>query len=116
MTSTHRIAAGQPIVTPAERTRKVRPVVKQRMRLAVYERDGYKCVTCGWAPPVPADYDGSMCLSGVDGTIRKDTGTPKYRQLELDHVVPFRHGGEFVLDNLQAMCHVCNARKGSKVQ
>lgn len=102
------------VTSPPKWKRKVSKVTKQAMRFAVYERDHYRCVGCGWMPHVPDGYDGRNCLTGPDGTMRKD-GYPKWRYLELDHVVPFSKGGLFTLDNLQAMCHVCNIRKGNKL-
>lgn len=36
-------------------------------------------------------------------------------ELELDHIYPFKLGGRFEIDNLQALCNSCNARKGATV-
>ena len=33
---------------------------------------------------------------------------------ELDHVVPVRHGGAHVLDNVRPSCAACNRRKGNQ--
>lgn len=33
------------------------------------------------------------------------------RSLEVDHIVPHRHGGENDINNLQALCYSCNAMK-----
>lgn len=33
------------------------------------------------------------------------------RALEVDHIVPRKHGGEDVLENLQALCYRCNSTK-----
>ena len=88
-------------------------------RLAVYERDGYACRHCGWQPLIPDRYrgDGALC----DPAPKPDTPRPpsrrlaKMRVLELDHVVPYSRGGQFVLGNLQALCSTCNGRKGASV-
>ncbi len=36
------------------------------------------------------------------------------KALEVDHIVPRKHGGEDVLENLQALCWQCNANKGDR--
>ena len=36
------------------------------------------------------------------------------RALEVDHIVPRRHGGTDDLSNLQALCYKCNANKGAR--
>lgn len=64
----------------------VRPSIPLELRQAVYERDGYRCVTCG------AD-----------------------RPLSLDHIHPWSLGGEDTLENLQTMCIPCNCRKGARI-
>jgi DNA-directed RNA polymerase subunit RPC12/RpoP len=56
------------------------------LRLEIYARDGYQCVTCG---------------SIVD--------------LSLDHIHPWSLGGSDERENLQTMCRPCNSRKGAKV-
>jgi hypothetical protein len=71
------------------------------LRLAVFERDGYVCVRCGWRPgdPVPLT----------------KTGRPVYRGLEIDHIHPRHLGGTDEMANLQVLCTSCNASKGAKV-
>src|SRR3954465_4285373 len=49
---------------------------------------GFRCELCG----VPADE----------------------RALEVDHIVPRRHGGSDDRSNLQALCSKCNANKGAR--
>ena len=51
----------------------------------VFERDAYRCMSCG---------------GHID--------------LCCDHVVPESKGGEAVFDNLQTLCRPCNSRKGIK--
>lgn len=63
--------------------------IPARMRVAVLERDGSRCRLCG---------------IGV-GDINLD-GRPT--RLQADHIVPRDHGGETTMENLRALCHVCN--------
>jgi hypothetical protein len=116
MAVTDSIAGPPQVVTagPPKWKRKVSKVKMTSTRLAVYERDGYQCVTCDWAPEIPSEYDGSMCLGGPDGTTRAD-GSTRTRLLELDHRIPFSKGGLFTIDNLQSMCNICNIRKGARM-
>lgn len=60
----------------------------QRLRLAVFERDGWRCVYCG----APIDI-----ASG-----------------HADHVMPRSRGGSDEIDNLAAACGPCNLDKGAK--
>jgi HNH endonuclease len=60
--------------------------IRSEVRLAVYERDGWRCVNCG---------------SGDD--------------LTLDHITPWILGGSDGAENLQTMCRPCNCRKGARV-
>jgi 5-methylcytosine-specific restriction endonuclease McrA len=74
----------------------------RRLRVAVYEADGYRCVICGTpAVDVPPDYDGRRALRDASG-----------RPLVLDHIVPVIDGGRLTLDNLQTLCTACNSVKG----
>lgn len=94
-----------------------------KTRLAVYERDGFACRTCGWEPdpPLPG-YGGERALTGYGPAYLAERGLfdkpDIYRRrvyaLELDHVVPFSQGGRNAVDNYQALCSGCNARKGAK--
>jgi 5-methylcytosine-specific restriction endonuclease McrA len=60
-----------------------------RLRLAVLERDGWICTSCGKE------------LSGSDATA--------------DHVVPKGAGGRDEPSNLVAMCRLCNGRKQDRL-
>lgn len=60
--------------------------IPDALRFAVYERDGFQCLTCG-----------------------------SQESLTLDHVHPFSLGGTDTLDNLQTLCRPCNSRKGARV-
>ena len=58
--------------------------VSNRMRFAIYQRDGYRCRRCG-----------------------------SKKNLEIDHIVPIAKGGKSTMDNLQTLCHRCNVKKGT---
>lgn len=59
--------------------------IPAELRRLVYERDAYRCVTCG---------------THID--------------LTLDHRIPESKGGPTTFENLQTMCRPCNCRKGVK--
>jgi ssDNA-binding Zn-finger/Zn-ribbon topoisomerase 1 len=63
-----------------------RAKVSNKMRFAVYSRDGNRCRNCG------SPYD-----------------------LEVDHIYPIAKGGKSTFDNLQTLCHRCNAEKSDSV-
>jgi hypothetical protein len=77
----------QELLTTEELQRPARPLkekIPRALAKQVFERDGYRCVTCsGW----------------ID--------------LTCDHVVPESKGGPTTLENLQTMCRPCNTRKGT---
>ena len=58
------------------------------MRWKVLQRDRFTCRACGASPALTA---------GVE--------------LHVDHVLPWSRGGRTVLENLQALCSVCNLGK-----
>lgn len=59
----------------------------ERLRVSVFERDGYACRYCG-------------------------SKTPPFH---LDHVYPVSKGGETTEDNLVTACAICNQKKHDKV-
>lgn len=61
--------------------------VSNKMRFAIYDRDGHRCRMCG-------------C---------------RFDDLEIDHIIPIAKGGKSTMDNLQTLCHNCNKRKGSDI-
>src|SRR6516165_1401563 len=58
------------------------------LRYEVLKRAGFRCELCG----ISADE----------------------RAIEVDHIIPRKHGGEDDLTNLQALCFKCNANKGAR--
>ena len=77
------------LVTPYDGCRVVperRVPIPAGVRLAIYERDGWMCVTC---------------KSGDN--------------LSLDHIIPWSLGGSDEFGNLQTMCRPCNSSKGARV-
>ena len=62
--------------------------VSNKMRFAIYKRDGYRCKKCG-------------C---------------KTNDLEVDHIFPISKGGKSTFDNLQTLCHRCNTKKSNTVE
>jgi diadenosine tetraphosphate (Ap4A) HIT family hydrolase len=58
------------------------------LRYEVLKRAGFRCELCG--------------ISAEE------------RAIEVDHIVPRKHGGEDDLTNLQALCFRCNANKGAR--
>ncbi len=63
--------------------------VSNKMRFAIYERDGYRCRKCGVSQ--------------------------RYAQLEIDHIIPIAKGGKSTYNNLQTLCHRCNVEKGDNL-
>lgn len=64
----------------------VRKKLSHSKRMAVFERDGFKCKLCG-----------------------------RQKNLTIDHVQPFSKGGGDDRENLQTLCLSCNISKGAKV-
>jgi hypothetical protein len=63
--------------------------VMPAMRWQVFQRDNWKCVSCG--------------RSAANDVI-----------LHVDHIIPRSKGGKDELDNFQTLCHLCNIGKSNK--
>lgn len=70
--------------------RRNRESISAKLRRAVFLRDGFKCQECGAFPSEQKDVF-----------------------LEVDHVIPVANGGSNNINNLQTLCSVCNAGKGT---
>lgn len=111
--------------TPRPRNSRHRPKVSMRLRaeirLAVYIRDGYACVDCGWKPEIPDGYHGESALAGsAPAEALEQPGRHPSQQLAavriltLGHKIPYSRGGQFTVDNLHAQCSTCNYQKGAR--
>ena len=65
---------------------RTRAPIPPEVRLAVYARDGHRCVECDAA-----------------------------EDLTLDHIIPWSKGGPDTEDNLRVLCRSCNSRKGARI-
>lgn len=70
---------------PRERPPYAKAKISRSLSKRVFERDAYRCVTCGG-----------------------------HHDLTCDHIIPESKGGPTEFDNLQTMCRPCNSRKGVK--
>lgn len=71
--------------TVQPRNKNTKQKIGMKLRLQIYERDGFKCIQCG---------------------VQKN--------LTLDHIKPESKGGKTSFENLQTMCKSCNSSKGTK--
>jgi hypothetical protein len=61
------------------------------LRFKVLQRDHFKCVLCGDNPPV-----NHKCV------------------LHVDHIMPWSKGGKTEIENLRALCNLCNIGRGNR--
>ncbi|RZG86795.1 hypothetical protein EXE10_06190 [Acinetobacter sp. WCHAc060033] len=64
----------------------IKQKISKILRTKVYERDLYRCVTCG-----------------------------THLNLTCDHIIPESKGGATTIENLQTMCKSCNSTKGVSI-
>lgn len=76
-----------PSSAPDQVRRRTGRNVGWRLRFLVFQRDRFRCRSCGASP---------------------DT-----TQLHVDHVQPWSLGGDTVIENLQTLCERCNIGKGA---
>jgi len=70
---------------PQAKASPVKVKISRTLSRKVFERDLYRCVTCG-----------------------------THLDLSCDHIVPESKGGPTTFENLQTMCRPCNSRKGAQ--
>lgn len=70
----------------------------RKVRRAVYVRDKFTRYICGKCHGCPDNYDGTRNIG----------------DLTLDHLVPYRDGGEFTVENIRAACARCNSSRGAR--
>lgn len=73
----------KPIPSPIYKKKKIGQSIARK----VFEKDQYRCVTCGG-----------------------------FKDLCVDHIIPESKGGTLDLENLQTLCRSCNSKKGAKYE
>ena len=89
------------------RTSKPTPRQLQRARFEVFVRDDFTCRECGArAIDRHDEWGGRYAPYALHASGRRVV-------LELDHIVPYRDGGQFTVENLRVLCQPCNGSKGA---
>jgi 5-methylcytosine-specific restriction endonuclease McrA len=84
------------------------------MRLAVCEREDFRCADCRLRFPPPPGWDGSRSLV-VYVACKTTKAHPlpwDIIRLELGHGLSWLDGGQFEMDNFRALCTLCNIAQG----
>jgi 5-methylcytosine-specific restriction endonuclease McrA len=76
------------IKSKAKVTQKNSRHIPRSIRVDVLRRDNYRCVFCGVSA--------------------------KKAELQIDHIIPFSHGGNNTINNLQTLCSDCNLGKSNR--
>ncbi len=71
-------------------------------RAGLKHGDGWTPVKCHYC-----DFVGHLAWSGT-------WGWPSMSDLQMDHVIPEREGGESTVDNMVLACGVCNRSRGHR--
>jgi len=85
----NKLAINEEDIIRAKESAEQRIKVMPAIRWQVFQRDKWKCVSCG--------------RSAANDVI-----------LHVDHIIPRSKGGKHDLDNYQTLCHICNIGKGNK--
>jgi 5-methylcytosine-specific restriction endonuclease McrA len=88
----------------------------RKLRILCFQRDSWRCVTCGWEPDIVTDCRrfelGDPPVEKVLDELRQRLNRGE-RHLHADHRVPIAVRPELrlALDNLQTLCDRCHNRK-----
>ena len=75
----------------AERRKRERALMTDKLRYSILKRDGFKCKICGRTA---------------------DEGV----KLHVDHIIPVSKGGKTVPSNLRTLCEACNLGKSNEIE
>ncbi len=88
----------------------------RRLRILAFQRDGWKCIDCGWRPQIVVDFEqyelGEPDLAAVLNELRIAYNRNE-RHFHGDHVIPIevRPDLRLDLDNYATRCNVCHSAK-----